>query len=138
MVDADLSTKFQEICKRATIAQQKVEDASRNQLGSNVSGTHRKASDTADHHARVDTGQDAAPEPWQEIRDKWRSHRAKVRKHVKKQKSELDAVQAVQNAGTAESYAKEAIEFALDAIDEAEYAVLDAVHARATANAPVS
>ena len=46
-----------------------------------------------------------------------------------------DATQAVENAGTAESYARQAIEFALDAVDEAEDAVLDALQARATANA---
>jgi len=41
----------------------------------------------------------------------------------------------MQNAGLAELNAREAIDFAQDAITEAEDAVLDALRARATANA---
>lgn len=138
MVDADLNTQFQEITTRASLAQKKIEEASRNQPESNVARTQTKTSVVSDHHEKADIVQDAAPESLQEIRDRWCSHRAKVRKDIRENRAGLDAAQAVQNAGTAESYAREAIDFALDAIDQAEDAVLDAVHARAIANALVS
>jgi hypothetical protein len=89
MVDADLITKFQEICTRAKLAQQKVEDASRDESGSDAAATHANASEATDHDAKGHTVQDAAPEAWQDIGDGLRSPRAKVRKHVKKTRSEL-------------------------------------------------
>ena len=71
------------------------------------------------------------------MRNRWRSHVEKVNSQIKESKADLDASEAVQNAGIAESYAREAIECAIDAIDEAEAAALDAMSARATANALV-
>lgn len=103
-----------------------------------MASTHARASDAADRQVRADTMQDQTFEPWKEIRDGSRSHVAKVKKDIKQKKADPSASEAVENAGTAESYAREAIEFALDAVDDAEDAVLEALRARATANALVS
>ena len=138
MSDTDLSTQFEAICRKADAAREKIAYASRKQIRTAAPGTHAEASDARTHQVSADIVQDDASEPWQEIRDRWRRHVAKTRKDIKTQSSDLDAAQAVENAGTAESYAREAIEFALDAVDEAEDAVLDALQARATANALVS
>ena len=47
----------------------------------------------------------------------------------------IDADGAATDADLTEAYAYDAIDFALDAIEEAEYAVLDAMYARAAAAA---
>ena len=138
MGDTDLSTQFQAICQKAEVAREKIEDASRKQLRAAAVSLHAEASDAGTYWVSADIVQEEASEPWQDIGDRWRSHAAKVRKNIKTQRAELDAGEAVQNAGMAESYARQAIEFALDAVDEAEDAVLDALQARATANALVS
>jgi len=126
--DPDLSTQFQAICQKAEVAREKIEDASRKQLPP----THAEASDADTHQVSADIIGDEASEPWQEIRDRWRSHVVKVRKDITTKRADLDATEALKNAGMAESYAREAIKF------EAQEAVLDALQARATANALVS
>lgn len=136
--DTDLSTQFQAICQKAEVAREKIQDASRKQPRTAAPSTHAEASDAGTHQVSADIVQDEPSEPWQDIRDRWRSHVARRKKDIKTTRAELDAADAVKNAGMAESYAREAIEFALDAVDEAEEAVLDALHARATANALVS
>jgi hypothetical protein len=50
-------------------------------------------------------------------------------------KDQIDAHNAAVDADMTESYAYEAVNSALDAIEEAEYAVLDAIYARANAEA---
>ena len=52
-----------------------------------------------------------------------------------RRRTQIDAYNAAVEADMAEAYAYDAIEFALDAIDEAEYAALDAIYARAGAEA---
>jgi len=135
MGDTDLSTQFQAICQKATVAHEKIKNANDSQHGTKVVGTQGRAPDAARHQAGADTGQGAVPARWQEFRGRWRSHVEKVNSHIEKSKADLNASEAVRDAGTAESYAREAIQFALDAIDEAEDAALDAVSARAKANA---
>jgi hypothetical protein len=137
MDNTDLGTQFQAICKKAELAQEKIDDAGRNELRTEEAGS-AKASDTADHRVRANTVQDQGSEPLQELRDTWRTHVAKARKDRNQRRADLDASKAVLNAGQAESYAREAIEFALDAINDAEEAVLDALQVRASANALVA
>jgi hypothetical protein len=101
-------------------------------------GRRAEASDAVTHRVSADIMHDEAFGEWQEIRDRWRSHVVKVREYIRTRRAEADATEAVENAGMAESYARQAIEFTLDAVDEAEEVVLDALQARATANALVS
>jgi len=138
MGDTDFSTQFQAICQKATVAQEKIKNACRCQHMTEVAGTQGRASQAAGHQVRADTGQGAASARWQEIRDRWRRHVEKLPSDIQKTKADLNASDAMQNAGAAESYAREAIQFALDAIDGAENAALDAISARATANALIS
>jgi hypothetical protein len=58
-----------------------------------------------------------------------------VRTSARKKKDHLDADEAAMNADMAEAYARYAIDFVHAAMKEAEYAALDAVSARANADA---
>jgi hypothetical protein len=138
MGDTDFSTQFEAICHKATVAQEKIKNACRRQHTTEVAGTQGRASQAAGHQVRADTGQGAPSARWQEIRDRRRRHVEKLRSDIKKTKADLNVSDAMQNAGAAESYAREAIQFALDAIDQAEDAALEAISARATANALIS
>jgi len=138
MGDTDFSTQFQAICQKATVAHEKIENANESQRRTKVTGTQGRAPDPARHQVGADTGQGAVPARWQEFRDRWRSHVEKVNSHIENSKADLKASGAMRDAGTAESYAREAIQFALEAIEEAEHAALDAISARAKANALIS
>lgn len=137
MAHTDLSAQFQKICDRANAANAKIQAANLRNRGQlpDVAGRPSEASETTDHRMKADAAHDQASEQWQEIRDKWRGHLTKVRKDLRTRKAELDATDAMRDAGMAELNAREAIDFAQDAIEVAEDAVLDALQARATANA---
>ena len=70
-----------------------------------------------------------------ELREKWHAHVAKVRAGAHKKKDQIDAHNAAMDADMTEAYAYDAIDFALETIEEAEYSVLDAIYARANAEA---
>lgn len=124
------------ICDRANAANAKIQAANQRDRGRppDLATGPSEASETVDH-MDADADHDQVSQRRQEVRDKLRGHLVKVRKDLKTGKAELDATDAIQNAGLAESAAREAMALAQDAIDEAEDAVLDALQARATANA---
>ncbi len=138
MADTDLSTQFQAVCQKATDADRKINNARLSQQSPAATDAPSTAPDVAGHRSSPDPGDDAVAARWQRFHGRWRSHVDRVNGHIEKHRADLNASDAVREAGTAESYAKEAIQFALDAIDEAEEATLQAMSARAKADALTS
>jgi hypothetical protein len=139
MSDADLKAQFEKIADSARTAADKVEAAgqrTRDQLEADVDTAHEKADAAADRMKdKADAARDDASSDWQEIREKWHAHVATARARAHKKRDKIDAHNAAVDADMTESYAYDAVDFALDAIEEAEYAVLDAIYARANAEA---
>ena len=139
MSDADLKAQFEKISDTARTATDKVEAAgqrTRDQLEADVDAAHERATAAADRMKdKADAARDNASSEWQEIREKWHAHVAKVRARAHKKKDQIDAHNAAMDADMTEAYAYDAIDFALEAIEEAEYSVLDAIYARANAEA---
>jgi hypothetical protein len=139
MSDADLKAQFEKIADTARTATDKVEAAgqrTRDQLEADVATAHQSATAAADRMKdKADAARDDASSDWQEIREKWHAHVVKVQARAHKKKDQIDAHDAAMDADMTEAYAYDAMDFALDAIEEAEYAVLDAIYARANAEA---
>jgi hypothetical protein len=139
MADTDLSAQFEKISDDAKIATDKLKAASqktRDQLETDAVHARDKASAAADQFKdTVDAAGAGASSQWREIRANWRAHVASVRTSARKKKDHLDADEAAMNANMAEAYARCAIDFVQAAMKEAEYAALDAVSARANADA---
>ena len=74
---------------------------------------------------------DEAATGWEAMKDKWQSHVADLHHKAGDKKAEMDQAKAAMKADAAEDYAEDAVNFAIAAVQEAEYAVLDAVLARA-------
>src|SRR6185312_16462664 len=112
MSDTDLKAQFGKISDTAKAATDKVKAAgerTRDQLEADVAAARDRIDAAADRmHGKADAVRDNASSEWQEIRDKWHAHVATVRARVHQKK---------------------------DQIDEAEYAALDAIYARAGAEA---
>jgi hypothetical protein len=139
MSDADLKAQFEKISDTAKTATDKVQAAgqrTRDQLEADVAAARARANAAADRiKDRADTARDSVSSEWHEMRDKWDAHVAKVRTRAQDKKHKVDAHNAAVDADIVEAYAYDAINFALDAIQEAEYAALDAIYARADAEA---
>ena len=107
-------------------------ERTREQLANDVDNARVRAAAAAIHvKDKADDARDAASSNRQELRNKWHAHVGEVHSRVNKHKDEIAAEGAAMDADLTEAYAYDAIHFALDAIEEAEYAVLDAMYARA-------
>lgn len=73
-----------------------------------------------------------------DLADKWNAHVVQIRDDLKEKKAHHDAKEADVYANMVISCAIDAIDFAQAAVYEAEYAVLDALSARAAADSMVS
>ena len=139
MSDADLKAQFEKISDTARTATDKVKAAgqrTRDQLEADVDSAHERATAAADRMKdKADAARENASSEWQEIREKWHAHVAKARARAHKKKDQIDAQNAAMDADMTEAYAYDAIDFALDAIEQGEYSVLDAIYARANAEA---
>jgi hypothetical protein len=130
---------FSELTDRINQAQVKVEAAARqgrDQLAAEVQQAQVSAEQKAEEiKAQAARSRDEAGAGWQTMKDKWQTHVAHLHDKTAGKKVELDQRKAGFRADAAEVYAENAIDFALAAVQEAEYAVLDAVLARADAEA---
>ena len=72
---------------------------------------------------------------WETMKDQWQAHVAQLHQRAGDKRAERDARKTELKAEAAEEYADDAIGFAIAAVQEAEYAVMDAMLARADANA---
>ena len=142
MADNNLIEQFDKISTAAKEANEKIRASgqqAREQVEADATRARDRASQAANHlKDRAQAAHDKASEHWQDLADQWHAHVAKIRKDVKKKKAEHDAKEMKVYAEMADGYALDAIDFAQAAIYEAEYAVLDAVSARATADAMAS
>jgi hypothetical protein len=137
MAKNGLSEQFEKISIAAQDTSGKIRAAGQQaheQVEADAARARDRASQAADHlKDRAETAHDKASEHWRDFADKWNAHITKVRKDLKKKRDQHDAKEMKVYAEMAEGYAFDAIDFAQAAIYEAEYAVLDALSARAAA-----
>jgi hypothetical protein len=89
---------------------------------------------TQELQAKAAGSRDDASQRWTAIRQSWHDHIAEIQSKVDTQKQELDVDRAKRRAARAEDDALAAVDFACLAIEHAEWAVLDAMLARAEAD----
>ena len=89
---------------------------------------------TQELQAKAAGSRDDVSKRWTAIRQDWHDHIAQIQSKVDTQKQELDLDRAEHRAAWAEADALAAVDFAYLAIEDAEWAVLDAVLARAEAD----
>jgi hypothetical protein len=139
MARTDLSAQFDKISDRAKTATQHLRAAgqgTRDQLAVDAAKARDKATAAADQlKDNADGARNRVSSHWQEVRGKWQAHVAEVRNRVEDKADQLDARAAATDADIAESYALDVIDFAQAAVEEAESASLDAMYARAEADA---
>ena len=139
MADTDLTAQFEKISDKAKIQAEKLKAArqgTREQLETDAANTRDKASAAADRlKDKAAAGQAKASSQWQEISGNWQAHVTRVRTRIDEKTHQLASDDAAMNADMAEGYAFDAIDFVQAAMDEAESAALDAISARATADA---
>jgi hypothetical protein len=126
------------LTNRAKEAEQRAADAAtqaRTDLEKSVAASRASAEDQAAKlKETAASSKDKISGWWDEQQQAWNDRVAKVRKHLDEQKTTYDLVTLENQAELAESDAKFAIDYAYSAIEEAEYAVLDAILARADVN----
>jgi hypothetical protein len=126
------------LTNRAREAEQRAADAAtqaRTDLEKSVAASRASAEDQAAKlKETAASSKDKISGWWDEQQQAWNDRVAKVRKHLDEQKTTYDLVTLENQAELAESDAKFAIDYAYSAIEEAEYAVLDAILARADVN----
>lgn len=139
MADTDLTAPFQNISDEAKNVADKLKAArqgTREQLATDAANARAKASAAADElKDKAAGGQANASSQWQEIWANWQAHVTRVSTRIDKTTQQLAADDAAANAEVAEAYALHAIDFVRAAMDKAESAALDAISARATADA---
>ena len=142
MADNNLIEQFDKISTAAKEANEKIRASgqqAREQVEADAARARDRASQAADRlKDRARAAHDKASEHQQDLADKWHAHVAKVRKDLKQKRAEHEAKEMKVDAEMAEGYAFDAIDFAQAAVYEAEYAVLDALSARAAADAMTS
>ncbi len=126
------------LTNRAREAEQRAADAAtqaRTDLEKSVAASRASAEDQAAKlKETAASSKDKISGWWDEQQQAWNDRVTKVRKHLDEQKTTYDLVTLENQAELAESDAKFAIDYAYSAIEEAEYAVLDAILARADVN----
>jgi hypothetical protein len=139
----DASDKLYKLAGRAKQAEQKATEAKRQakadlEVAVAKSRTSAQAQATKLREtARASKGDLSSW--WDEQQQAWNTHIERMRRTVDEKKAEHEAMKVERRAEHAEADASFAIDFAFAAIEEAEYAVLDAILARETADeqAPV-
>jgi hypothetical protein len=139
MKNTDLCKEFEKISDHAKAATQHLRTASqhtKDQLAADAAIARQKATAAANRlQDNANGARNKASSHWQEMRDKWQAHVAAAETRFDKEADQLDARSFAIEADMDESYALDAIDFAQSAVQEAEYAVLDAISARADAQA---
>jgi hypothetical protein len=139
MKNTDLSTEFEKISDQAKAATQHLRTArqhAKDQLAADAAIARQKATAAANRlQDNVNGTRQKASSHCQEMRGKLQAHVAEAETRFDKKADQLDARSFAIEADMAESYALDAIDFAQSTVQEAEYAVLDAMSARADAEA---
>lgn len=121
--------------KKASARVQASKSKTKEKLESQVSEARAAADRTRrELDAKAADSRDEGSQRWAEIRQEWHDHIAAIQSKVDTQKQEFDIDRAEHRAAWADDDALAAIDFAYLAIEDAEWAVLDAVLARAEAD----
>ena len=115
-------------------------DASRHETNEQIKArvaTARAKAEAAQHtvHGEADQAADHAHTQWQSFKADTSAKMAELRGRIERKRDERDVKAAERDAEAAEDDAADALDYAAWAIDQAEVAVLDAVDARAWADA---
>jgi hypothetical protein len=133
-----LSEQLTELSARAKQAEDFVDEARSKNRAFLDSQRETLKSSIDESRARVDTGaaavQDKAESWWGETRTAVEDRFASLRAERDEHRAERDAKKAERQADDAEADAAYAVEFAISMLDQAEYAVADAIIARADAD----
>jgi hypothetical protein len=86
-------------------------------------------------HEHVDDSVERAHGQWQTFKADVSAKMKELKEHIQRQRDEHDAKDAEKAAERAEDYAADSLDFAAWAIEQAQFDVLDAVDARAVADA---
>lgn len=86
-------------------------------------------------HEHVDDSVDRAHSQWQSFKADVSAKMTELKQHIQRKHDQHDAKDAEKAAKRAEDYAVDSVDFAAWAIEQAQFDVLDAVEARAVANA---
>jgi len=139
-----LSDELHKLADRVKVAEQKVEQAQKaasedaGRTKTDLEQTLKEAVASAETQARKlrDTAKEhegKLSEWWDSQQARWSAHIAAMHRDVEHRKAEHDAKRAERRAEHSEVDAEFAVDYAYGAIIEAEYAVLDAILARAEA-----
>jgi hypothetical protein len=86
-------------------------------------------------HEHVDDSVERAHSQWQTFKADVSAKMKELKQHIQRQRDEHDAKDAEKAAERAEDYAADSLDFAAWAIEQAQFDVLEAVDARAVADA---
>lgn len=129
-----LSEQLVELSARAKRTEELVAAAqAKNQAALHGQREQLKSSINA-FRAQAEAGKEEVQSWWEETRAAVNDRFAKLRAKSEEHRAERDVKRAQRRAEAAELDAVYAVEFALDVLDQAEYAVADAVIARAEAD----
>jgi hypothetical protein len=138
MASNDLEARFDQLSDTARAAADELKAAgqtTKDQLEAEVASARNTAALAAQR--LKDAATDAtnlASSQWDDIRSRWQTHVNQMRADVDAKIEKFDTHLVTKRAGQAQSYALDAIDFAQAAIEEAQYAVLNALSARAKAD----
>lgn len=139
---AQKSNALAELSERAKSAEDAVGPAAtetRDKLAARVAQERATADEGATKvRASADAGEKDLAAHWHHLQTGWKDHVRKTQVTLQDNHTKHDAAKAQRRADRAETNAADAIAFAISAIQEAEYAVLDAVLARADAEEAVA
>ena len=135
MTASDNLAKLSERAKQAEEKAAKAAGQARADLETTVNESRVSAQAQADKlRANVEASKDEVSAWWNDVQTSWGAHVEKVRASIDAKKEAHDVKQAERRADNAESDALIAIDYAYATLEEAEYAVLDAILARAEAD----
>jgi hypothetical protein len=134
-----LSEQLQDLSVRAKKAEDD-EAAARKEARAKIQARADKLkTETNKRNAKVEAAavstKEKTQEQWSSLHKQVKAHNDRIRAEIAATKAEHQAARAERKADSAEDYAAESIAFAYDAIDYAEWAVMDALVARADAEA---
>ena len=138
MASIDLEARFDQLSERARAAADQLKAAgqtTKDQFEAELASARNTATLAAQQ--LKDTAADAtnaASAQWDEIRNRWQTHVGQMRADIDAKIEKFDTHLVTKRASQAQAYALDAIDFAQAAIEEAQYAVLNALSARAKAD----
>jgi hypothetical protein len=134
-----LSESLQELANHAADMEKKVaaaEQQSKEKMEVTINATRADAKARQDEFkAKVKAEKEEVASQWEELQTNYNQQVEQIKSNIEAKKEARELNRAMNRADDAESYAASSIAFAMMAIDDAEIATLEALDARAYADA---